>query len=138
MPNVAGEPLILESGRVILATGEVEALEVDLKGTLIEIDIKDRDFAKRLIKLRGEIGKLMPKAAESQIEESKKKKTGALAMVRTVAEALCSRGITVTVAIEGDTILTLGAEAHPTLLQLITRTKGVAVNRFFKLVGLML
>lgn len=138
MPQSSGNALAFESGKIVLSTGEVEALEVNLRGSTIEVDIKDKDFIKRAIKLRGEISKMMPKAQESQEPKKKKKSPGPLAMLKTTAEALCSRGITVTVSLKGDKLLTLGADAHPTFLQLITRTKAVAINRFFKLIGLVI
>ena len=91
------------------------------------------------MKLRGEIGNLMPKAEATEQKTPKKKRGGGLlSMLRSVAEALCSRGITVTISFRGDRLLTLGSDAHPTLLPLITRTRGVAINRFFKLIRLIL
>lgn len=130
---------IFESGKIILTTGDEEALEVNLIGKLINVDIKDKEFIKRAIKLRGDISKMMSKPQETTGEKPKKKKSsGPLAMLRTVAETLCKRGITVTVSFKGNKLLTLGADANPKLLQIVTRTKGVAVNSFFKLIGLIL
>jgi len=127
-----------ETGRVILTTGDSEALEVNLKGKLVAVEIKDKDFVKRAIRLRDEIGKLIPKPQANQSEPNQDKSGGALATLRTVAEALSNSGITVTISIEGDIILTLGANANPRLLQLITGTKGVAINQFFKLIELLI
>ena len=130
---------IFESGKITLMIGDEEALGVNLLGKLVDVDIKDKEFVKRTIKLRGDISKMLAGPQEATGEKPKKKKSsGPLAMLRTVAENLCKQGITVTVSFKGDKLLTIGADAHPKLLQLITRTKGVAVNRFFKLIGLIL
>lgn len=119
-------------------TGEEETLEVNLKNRHIDVDIKDKDFIKRIIKLRGEIGAISArKPAESEQKPEKKKKAkggGSLGMLRTIADALSTRGLSLTLSYEGNTLLTLGADAHPTFLQLITKTRGVAINRFFKLI----
>jgi len=59
-------------------------------------------------------------------------------MLRTVADALKVRGITLTVSYKGNTVITIGADAKPTILQTITKTRAVAINSFYKLLRMVI
>lgn len=124
-----------ESGRVVVLTGDVQVLLVNLTSKRIDVDVEDKAFIKRILALRGE---LAPKPAEGAEEESTPNIGGALSMVRSVAEMLCSRGITLTFSYRGHRIATVGAEAHPTLLQHITKTRGVALNSLLAAVRMLI
>ncbi len=122
-----------EGGQVVLSTGDVEVLNVDLSSTRIDVNLEDKAFVKRLIAMRSQ---LTPKASGAD-SDNPPQFGGALSTARKVADALVSRGITVTVSYRGSRIATVGAEAHPTLLQYITKTRGIALNNIitiFKLV----
>lgn len=114
-----------ESGTVILSTGTVQAIRVNLTSTLINVDIEDKAFIKRIIAMRSE---LVPQRAKTENEDQPPNVGGTLSMIRSVAETLCSRGITITVTFKGKRIATIGAQAKPTLLQYITKTRGLAIN----------
>ncbi len=123
-----------ESGKVVLLTGDVKVLKVDLTSKHIDVNIEDKNFVKRLIAMRDQ---LTPKPQNGEDEEAPQiGKT--LSMVRSVVEALCKQGITITVAYKGHRIATLGAEAHPILLQHILKTKGVALNSFFTAIKMVI
>jgi hypothetical protein len=44
-----------ESGKVILSTGDLNVLEVNLTSKRINVDLEDKNFIKRIIAMRGEI-----------------------------------------------------------------------------------
>ncbi len=114
-----------ESGTIILATGNVSAIKVNLTRTHINIDVEDKAFIKRIISMREQ---LSPQPSKSQGEDQTPNVGGALSMIKSVAETLCSRGITITVTFKGKRIVTIGADAHPILLHHITKTRGLAIN----------
>lgn len=131
-----------ESGKVILSTGDLNVLEVNLTSKRINVDLEDKNFIKRIIAMRGEISQqAQAQLIEGEeIEKEVKKKPGVspLKTLRSVAEALRDRGITLTVSYKGDTIITIGAEARSTILQLITKTRAVAVNSFINILRIII
>ena len=132
--NTSEEP-VFESGRVSLSTGNVEVLEVNLTSKEIDVDIEDKRFVKRVMKIRGEIS--IGNSTAEETEGQEKKSPSPLATLRTVAEALSNRGITLKVCFKGNPVVTIGAEAKPTLLQLITKTRAVAINSFYRLIQMI-
>ena len=90
------------------------------------MDIEDKQFIKRAMKIRGEISPKKPAAAEES--QKKKKKSSPLSMVRMIADTSKRMGITLTVSYRGKKIATIGAEARRKLLQIITKTRAVAIN----------
>jgi hypothetical protein len=123
-----------ESGKVLLSTGDLRVLKVDLTSKLINVDVEDKAFIKRIIAMRGELTPKFPPAATGE-----KPKTGSpLSTLRTVAETLCRRGITLTVSYKGHRMVTIGADAKPILLQLVTKTHGVALNSFYTAIKMII
>lgn len=123
-----------ESGKVLLSTGDLEVLKVNLTSKEIDVDIEDKAFIKRVIAMRGE---LIPKNPTANTGE-KQKSPSLLAILKTVAETLRSRDITLTVSYKGHRIATIGADAKPTLLQLITKTKAVALNSIYTAIKMLI
>jgi hypothetical protein len=126
-----------EGGQVLLWTGDVEVLRVDLSSTRIEVNLEDKAFVKRLIAMRGQLTPKLPGASGAG-EGNPPQIGGALATARKVADALSSRGITVAVSYRGKRIATIGAEAHSTLLQTITKTRKIALNSVIAAVRLVI
>lgn len=136
MAEIAGGIPNFEGGEVLLWTGDVEVLKVDLSSTRIDVDLQDKAFVKRLIAMRDQ---LTPKLPGSAAEEGGPPQIGgALSTARKAAEALSSRGITVTVSYRGRRIATIGAGAHSTLLQVITKTRRIALNSVIAAVRLLI
>jgi len=72
---------------------------------------------------------------ESQMEEQpilKKLKT-----LKNLAENLKRNGFTITISHKGQTVLTLGLEAHPTISQMITGTNAIEINNLAELAKLV-
>lgn len=126
-----------EGGEVLLSTGDVQVLKVSLSSTHIDVNVEDKAFIKRIIALRNQ-----PKAqacdADSEATGNPPQIGGALSTARKVADALCSRGITITVSYQGSKIATIGADANPTLLQYITKTRGIAINSIISAAKMMI
>lgn len=130
---------VFESGKITMFTGDIEALKINMKNKKIEVDIENKDFIKRLIRMRGEIGNIVQSADEGSKEQKdgNRKSTSTLGTLRNVAEMLDSAGITLVVSYKGDTVVTLGQEAKPTLLHLVTRTRAIAINSLPKLIRMI-
>lgn len=123
---------IFQSGKVILAAGKLRLLQVNLTSKNINVDIEDKEFIKRALELRSILSS--PKTSTDEKESEKKKDSSSpLEMLRSIAETLSSRGITVIVSFKGERLITLGAGARPKLLQYVTGTRGLAINNIVKL-----
>jgi hypothetical protein len=133
------EELTFESGKIVVSTGDIEVLEINLKGKEIGVNVENKDFIKRAISISGEIRGESPTTEKSENEKTgnKKKSGSSLAMLKTVAETLSRRGITVTISYQSHTVVTLGSGAHPWLSQLITKTNAVAINSLLKLIEMI-
>ena len=123
---------IFESGNVVVSAGGNDLLEVDLTNKQINIDIENKQFLKGLIKIGRDFTK---KQKPSKIN---KKSPSALTIARTVAETLRKRGITITLSYRGGVVATLGAGAHPTLLQVVTKTRAIALNNLPKAITIII
>ena len=137
MAEPAGGIPNFEGGQVLLSTGDVEVLKVDLSSTHIDVDLEDKAFVKRLIAMRDQLTPKMP--GDGSAEGGNPPQIGgALSTARKVADALISRGITITISYRGHRIATIGAQAHPTLLQHITKTRGIALNSVIAAIRLVI
>lgn len=121
-----------ESANIIISAGDNDLLQVDLTNKRINIDIENKQFLKGLIKIGRDFTKKQKPAAKEN-----KKSPSALATAKTVADTLKKRGITITLSYRGGIVATLGAEAHPTLLQLITKTQAIALNSLPKAITMI-
>ncbi len=121
-----------ESGTVTLSTGDVEVINVIITSTEINVNIEDKAFIKRIIAMRSE---LLPQPSDQGFN---KPPSNPLGTVKRVADALRDRGITITVCYQNHRIVTIGAGAKPTLLQYVTKTKGLAINSIVAAIRMVL
>ena len=137
MQRTFAEEPVFESGSITLSTGDLKVLKMNLTNKKITLDISDKAFLKRALALQGEI---TPSTTEPETEDKlpQKKYGGALSMLRTVAEALSNRGITLVVSYQGKRVATVGEQANSTLLQLITKTHAVELNSLFQTLRMIL
>jgi hypothetical protein len=133
MQNIEELPAF-ESGTVLLSTGDLQVLKVNLTSKKIEIDIEDKTFVKRIIAMRDQLTPKLPTDPNTE----QKKTSSPLGILKTVAETLKTRGITLIVSYKGHRIVTIGAEAKPTLLQAITKTRAVALNSLFAAIRMII
>jgi hypothetical protein len=123
-----------DAGRVLISTGDLEVLRITIVGKQLDLDVEDKQFIKRVMNLRNEIASL-----NSEPQEKKaKKKSDPLAIVRTIADTSKKLGITLTISYKGRRIATVGAEAKPTLLHLVTKTQAVAINNLYTAIQLII
>ena len=134
------EELTFESGKIVVSTGDIEVLEINLKGKEIGVNVENKDFIKRAMRISGELSGERPNTEKSENEKpgGKKKSGSSLATLKTVAETLSRRGITITISYQSHTVVTLGSGAHPWLSQLITKTNAIAINSLLKLVEMIM
>ena len=134
------EAPIFESGRISIQTGDLSVVEVSLVGKRLDVDFEDKGFLKRVIKIGREFGGIGNVSGEGGQNKPAEKKDplGGLASIRTLAEALDKRGFTVRIFYTGGIVVVLGSEATPTLLQLVTKTRAIAVKNFIRLVRMIM
>lgn len=124
--------LAFEAGTVLLSTGDLRVLNINLSNKVIDVNVEDKEFLKRAIALREQFTSRLPTAQNNE----QKKSFSPLATLKTVAETLKDQGITLTVCYRGQLIATLGANAKPTFLQTITKTRAIALNSLYQAIKL--
>jgi pentose-5-phosphate-3-epimerase len=97
--------------------------KVNTQNKNITIDIENKDFIKELIKLAGDFitQKNLSLEKTDTLADS-------LELAREIAETLSQNGITVTLSYMGQAVATVGQQAEPSILQLITKTRAIALN----------
>src|SRR4029077_5140337 len=70
-PQSDDEQPAFQSGKVHVYTGDVEVIRINAEGKRIDLDVEDKQFIKRAMKLRDEI---MPKKKNFETQEKKAKK----------------------------------------------------------------
>jgi hypothetical protein len=126
-----------EGGKVVLSTGDVQVLIVDLSSNHIDIHVEDKKFIKRIIAMRDELIPKMPGDGSGGDEDKPPQIGGALSTARSVANTLSDKGITITFSYKGHRIATIGADAHSVLLQRITKTRKIALNSVFSAIKML-
>jgi hypothetical protein len=124
-----------DSGRALFYTGDLEVLRINAAGKRLDLDIEDKDFIKRIMRLRDEF---TPRNSASPENEEKEKKSSPLGMIRTIAETMQKLGITLTISYKGRRVATIGAEAHPVVLQIITKTRTISINSLYTALEMMI
>ena len=111
---------VVKSGEVTLFTGDEEALQVKAEDNKINLSIDSKKFLKDVMDSAGGGGSIREK----------------LAQLKDIAVELKDEGLTITLSYQGDRLVTIGAEAKPTLSRLVTRTDAVEINNLRKLLEL--
>jgi len=129
-----------EGGKVVLSTGDVRVLKVELGSTHIDVDVEDKEFIKRIIAMREDLTPKPPETGEAANSGSENSSQigSALSTARSVAETLRKRGITITLSYKGKRAATIGAEANPILLHRITKTRGIAINSILTVIRMVI
>ncbi len=114
--------------KVRVFTGDLEVLRINVEGKRVDLDIEDKQFIKRVIQLRGELSSVSIPGREKKAGEKGKKKAGQLGMVKTISDTCKRLGLTLTVSYRGKGVVTIGADASPTILHYVTKTRALAIN----------
>jgi hypothetical protein len=112
---------IIKSGAVALSTRNKEALKMKAENNRIDIDAIDKEFLKDVVGNMGD-----GKSIGNRINQ-----------LKDLAAELQNEGLTITISIKGDLVITIGSDAKPKISQIITRTNAIEINNLRKLVELV-
>jgi hypothetical protein len=127
----------IKSGKIKVSQNNTETLEITAQNNKIDVNAKDKKFIKDIISSTNKNNKKPQKGIIGTIERSVnglKTARNVQPMVKEIAEDLRREGMTVTLSLKGDTVITIGSEADPKITQLILGTKGVQINSVKKIV----
>jgi hypothetical protein len=114
---------ILKQGSISLQTDGVEHIQVTVQDNKIDYNFLQKELLKSLVEAEAET------AETSMLEKLK--------TVKHLAEKLKQDRLTVTISHQGETMLTLGYEAKPTLSRIVTGTSAIEVNNMIELIKLV-
>ena len=114
---------ILKQGSISLQTNSIEHIQLTIQNNKMNYNFLQKDLLKTLLELEAEI-------TEKSILEN-------LKMLKNLAEKLKQDRLTITISHKGQTMLTLGYEAKPTVSQIVTGTNAIQVNNMIELIKLV-
>lgn len=109
-----------KSGEINLLTSGKKDLQLRIENRTISLNLIRKELLKYMLSL------------EANSEEASI--LSMLTQLKNTAEKLKQNGLTITISYKDQIILTLGAEANPTLSKLITRTDAIQVNDITRLI----
>jgi hypothetical protein len=109
-----------KSGEIDLLTSGKENLQLRIENRRISLNLIRKELLKYILRL------------EVNPEETSILRM--LTQLKNTAEKLKQNGLTITISHKDQIMLTLGAEANPTLSKLITRTNAIQVNDLTELI----
>ncbi len=113
----------LKQGSLSLQTNSIEHIQLTIQNNKMNYNFLQKELLKTLLELEAEI-------TEKSILEK-------LKMLKNLAEKLKQDRLTVTISHKGQTMLTLGYEAKPTVSQIVTGTNAIQVNNMIELIRLV-
>jgi hypothetical protein len=128
---------LFDSGKVTLSTNDKEDLEVTVADKRIDVNLKDKEFIKNL--MRDLLRSSKNESTIQVIRDSPKSVKTAKFIRETLIEAaneLKQQGITVTLSYQADVVATAGAQASAGISRLLTGTKAIEINSLTKLAEL--
>ena len=114
---------ILKQGSISLQTDGVEHIQLTIQNNKINFNFLQKELVKTLLELEAET------TEKSTLEKLK--------TLKNLAEKLKQDRLTITVSHKGQTMLTLGYEAKPTISQIATGTNAIEVNNMIELIKLV-
>ena len=109
-------------GSISLQTNGVENVQLQIENHKIDLNLLQKEQIKTLLELEA-------KTDENSILKK-------LRTLKNTAEKLKRDGLTITISYKGQTMLTLGSEANPTVSQMVTETNAVEINNLVQLLAL--
>jgi hypothetical protein len=103
-----------KSGEIDLLTSGKENLQLRIENRRINLNLIRKELLKYMLSL--------------EVNPEETSILSLLTQLKNTAEKLKQNGLTITISHKDQVILTLGAEANPTLSKLITRTNSIQVN----------
>lgn len=111
-----------KSGEINLSTSGTESLQLKIENRRFGINLLRKELIKDIL---------------IEVKPERTSTLKMLAQLKNTAERLKQTGLTITISYKDQIILTLGAEANPTLSKLVTRTNAVQVDNLTKLIELI-
>lgn len=111
-----------KQGSISLQTNGIENLQLRIENHKIDLNFLQNEHLKTLLELEA-------KTNENSILEK-------LRTLKNTAEKLKQDGSTITISYKGQTLLTLGSEAKPTVSQIVTDTNALEINNLVQLLAL--
>jgi len=126
----------IKSGKIKVSQNNTEALEITVQDKKIDVNAKDKEFIKDIISSthktieqpKGVVGKIGRGVAGMRTVRNVQP------IVKEIAEDLHREGLTVTLSLKGDTVVTMGSEADSKVSRFLLGTKSVEVNSVRKLI----
>ena len=115
----------LKQGSLSLQTNSVEHIQLTIQNNKMNLNFLQKKLLKTLLELGPD-----PETTEKSTLEK-------LKMLKNLAEELKQDKLTITVSHKGQTVLTLGCEAKPTISQIATGTNAIEVNNMIELIKLI-
>ena len=113
---------ILKSGEINLSANNQELIQLTIKSSKIDLNIRDNKLLKELLTDNTKTASFLE----------------LLKQFKTLAEDLKNQGVTITLSYKGEIMLTIGSDAKANFSQLVTRTKKIEINNLKKLIQLAL
>ncbi len=113
----------IKQGEISLQTDGTENIQLQVKNKKIDLNFFQKELVKDILELEAEMKK------ESVLKRLK--------TVKNLAEKLKENEFTMTISHKGQTILTLGSDAHPTISQMVTGTNAIEINNLIELIELV-
>ena len=126
----------IKSGKIKVSQNNTEALEITAQDKKIDVNAKDKEFIKDILSSTN-------KANEQQKGVVSKIGRGVVGIrtvrnvqpiVKEIAEDLRREGLTVTLSLKGDTVVTMGSKADSKMSRFLLGTKSVEINSVRKLI----
>jgi len=108
---------VIKSGKATIFTGDSEALQIKAENNRIELRTDNKKFLKEIVDSAGNTRDILSK----------------LSQLKSMAGELKDEGLTYTLFYKGTQVLTIGSDAKPKLLRMITRTNAIEINSMSKL-----
>jgi len=115
----------LKQGSLSLQTNSVEHIQLTIQNNKMNLNFLQKKLLKTLLELGPE-----PETTEKSTLEK-------LKMLKNLAEELKQDKLTITISHKGQTMLTLGYEAKPTVSQIVIGTNAIQVNNMIELIKLI-
>jgi hypothetical protein len=119
LPNLLGN--VFKQGDLAVSINDQETLKLKAENKKFTLDLIDKQFVKKAL---------------SGLGDGKSSLWSSLDQARNIAEQLRDEGLTVTISYKGTNAVTLGANAKPTISQLVTRSNAIQINNLLKLIEL--
>ncbi len=124
LPTILQLLQTIKHGQITIKTGDTETAEITSENHKTDINFLQKELFKTLLQLR-------PDKKGESIRRG-------LSTVTKLAEGLKQKGYTVTLSLNGKTVVTIGSAADPLFTKWITGTEAIEINNLAALIDLII